>query len=92
MILSLIAKSSSLRAFTKNGILFLSAPPVPVLRGFSRSVKQDSETSAASGGVSAANVSPWRSTVRVKREKSPRHARLSYGEPVFHTKIKIREN
>jgi hypothetical protein len=29
---------------------------LPVLRGFSRSVKQDSETSKASGGVSAANV------------------------------------
>jgi hypothetical protein len=38
---------------------------LPVLRGFSRNVKQDSETSAASGGVSVANVSPWRSTVRV---------------------------
>jgi hypothetical protein len=28
----------------------------PVLRGFSRSVKQDSEASNASGGVSEANV------------------------------------
>jgi hypothetical protein len=31
----------------------------------SRSVKQDSVASNASGGESAANVSPWRSTVRV---------------------------
>jgi hypothetical protein len=37
---------------------------LPVLRGFSRSVKQDSETSVASGGVNEVNVSPWRSTVR----------------------------
>jgi hypothetical protein len=36
---------------------------LPVLRGFSRSVKQDSEASNASVGVSNANVSPWRSTV-----------------------------
>jgi hypothetical protein len=36
---------------------------LPVLRGFSRSVKQDSEASSASGGVSNANVSAWHSTV-----------------------------
>jgi hypothetical protein len=36
---------------------------LPVLRGFSRNVKQDSEASNASGGVSEANVSAWHSTV-----------------------------
>jgi hypothetical protein len=37
----------------------------PVLRGFSRSVKQDSEASTASGGVSAANVAPAASRLLV---------------------------
>jgi hypothetical protein len=39
------------------------AVTLPVLRGFSRNVKQDSEASNASGGVSNANVSAWHSTV-----------------------------